>query len=72
MNIIAAAMTAAATSDNAVAIRAKLASAATGLPRTKSIFAIKGVTPQGHVDADVLAAYLKDGTFTKLRLPGLK
>ena len=69
MNIVAAAMTAAGTSDDPVAIRAKLAVAATGLPRSKAIFKINGVTAQGHVDADVLAAYLKDGTFTKLRLP---
>ncbi len=69
MNIIAASMTAAGTTDDAVAIRAKAGAAAVTLPRTKAIFSIKGVTEQGHVDADVLAAYLKDGNFTKLRLP---
>ena len=69
MNIIAASMVAAGTTDDAMAIRAKVGSAAAGLPRSKSIFKINGVTAQGHVDADVLAAFLKDGTFTKLRLP---
>lgn len=69
MNIISAAMVAAGTTEDPVAIRAKLATAAASLPRSKSIFKINGVTAQGHVDADVLAAYLKDGTFTKLRLP---
>jgi branched-chain amino acid transport system substrate-binding protein len=69
MNIISAAMVAAGTTDDAVAIRAKVGVAAAALPRSKAIFSIKGVTPQGHVDADVLAAYVKDGNFTKLRLP---
>lgn len=68
MNIVSAAMVAAGTTDDAVAIRAKVGAAASGLPRGKAIFSIKGVTEQGHVDADVLAAYLKDGAFTKLRL----
>ena len=72
MNIVSAAMVAAGTTDDAVAIRAKVGAAASGLPRGKAIFSIKGVTEQGHVDADVLAAYLKDGAFSKLRLPGLK
>ncbi|MFC4452691.1 ABC transporter substrate-binding protein [Deinococcus sonorensis] len=69
MNLIAAAMTAAGTTEDPVAIRGKLAGAAATLPRSKSIFAIKSVTPQGHVDADVLAAYVKGGKFTRLRLP---
>ena len=69
VNIVVNAMVAAGTTDDAAAIRAKLAAAATALPRTKSIFKINGVTPAGHVDASVLAAYVKDGTFTSLRLP---
>ena len=62
-------MVAAGTTDDANAIRAKLATAAASLPRGKTIFKINGVTPAGHVDAAVLAAFVKDGSFTSLRLP---
>ncbi|WP_425145539.1 ABC transporter substrate-binding protein [Deinococcus sp.] len=69
VNIVVSAMVAAGSTDDAQAIRAKLTSAALSLPRGKTIFKINGVTTAGHVDADVLAAYVKDGQFTRLRLP---
>ncbi len=72
MNVIAKAMELAGTTDDPAAIRAKLGAAATALPRNKQVYNLKGVTAQGHMDADVLAGYFQSGKFLKLRLPNLK
>ena len=72
MNVVAKAMELAGTTDDPAAIRAKLGQAATSLPRNKSVYSLKSVTPQGHMDADVLAGFIQDGKYTKLRLTSLK
>ncbi|ABF46459.1 MULTISPECIES: ABC transporter substrate-binding protein [Deinococcus] len=72
MQAIARAMALAGTTTDPVAIRAKLGQAVTSLPKSVSIYAVKGVTPAGHMDADVIAASVKGGKYTRLRLPNLK
>ena len=72
MNVVAKAMELAGTTDDPSAIRAKLGAAAAALPRTKTVYSLKGVTAQGHMDADVLAGFIQDGKYTKLRLTNLK
>lgn len=72
MQAVARAMVLAGTTTDPVAIRAKLGQAVTSLPKSVSIYAVKGVTPAGHLDADVIAASVKGGKYTRLRLPNLK
>ncbi|AWN23633.1 ethanolamine utilization protein EutJ [Deinococcus irradiatisoli] len=72
MNVVAKAMELAGTTEDPMAIRAKLSQAALALPRNKQVYNLKGVTAQGHMDADVLAGYFQGGKFVKLRLPNLK
>ena len=72
MNVVAKAMELASTTTDVSAIRAKLGAAALALPRSKQVFNLKGVTPQGHMDAEVLAGFIQDGKYTRLRLPNLK
>ncbi|TSA84448.1 ABC transporter substrate-binding protein [Deinococcus detaillensis] len=72
MNVIAKAMELAGTTEDPMAIRAKLGQAATSLPRNKTVYSLKSVTPQGHMDADVLAGFIQDGKYTRLRLTSLK
>ena len=72
MNVIAKAMELAGTTTDPTAIRAKLGAASAALPRSKQIYDLKGVTAQGHMDASVLAGFIQDGKYTKLRLTNLK
>ncbi|GAA5513534.1 hypothetical protein Dcar01_02273 [Deinococcus carri] len=72
MHAVARAMALAGTTTDPVAIRAKLGQAAASLPKSVGIYAVKGVTPAGHLDSDVVAASVKGGKFTKLRLPNMK
>lgn len=72
MNVIAKAIELAGTADDPSAIRAKLGQAATSLARNKSVYNLKSVTSQGHMDADVLAGFVQDGKYTRLRLTSLK
>ena len=72
MNVIAKAMELAGTTEDPMAIRAKLGQAATSLPHSKAVYNLKSVTAQGHMDADVLAGFIQDGKYTKLRLSSLK
>ncbi|EYB68661.1 extracellular ligand-binding receptor [Deinococcus phoenicis] len=72
MHAVARAMALAGTTTDPVAIRAKLGAAVAALPKSVAIYSLKGVTPAGHLDADVVAASVKNGKFTKLRLPNLK
>ncbi|WP_420596352.1 ABC transporter substrate-binding protein [Deinococcus sp.] len=72
MNVVARAMELAGTTSDPAAIRAKLGEASVSLPRGKQVYALKGVTAQGHMDAAVLAGFIQDGKYTKLRLTNLK
>ncbi|GAA5533494.1 ethanolamine utilization protein EutJ [Deinococcus metallilatus] len=72
MQAVARAMALAGTTTDPVAIRAKLGQAVTSLPKSVGIYAVKGVTPAGHLDADVVAASVQGGKYTRLRLPNMK
>lgn len=72
MHAVARAMALAGTTEDPKAIRAKLGAAVAALPKSVAIYSLKGVTAAGHLDANVVAASVKGGKFTRLRLPNLK
>lgn len=69
MNVIAKAMELAGTTEDPAAIKAKLDEAAKALPLSKTVYKLMGVTPNGHVDAEFVIASVKDGKYTRLRVP---
>ena len=69
MHVIAKAMELAGTTSDPKAIRAKLDAAARALPLSKTVYKLAGVTPDGHVDAEFIIASVKNGKYTKLRVP---
>ncbi|MFC4639241.1 ABC transporter substrate-binding protein [Deinococcus hohokamensis] len=69
MNVIARAMELAGTTSDPKAIRAKLDDAAKSLPLNKTVYKLMGVTDNGHVDAEFIIASVKNGKYTKLRVP---
>ncbi|MFC4427924.1 ABC transporter substrate-binding protein [Deinococcus navajonensis] len=69
MNVIARAMELAGTTSDPKAIKAKLDDAAKSLPLSRTVYKLMGVTDNGHVDAEFIIASVKNGKYTKLRVP---
>ncbi len=73
VNMLAKAMELAGNVEDPEKVRAQLVAAAKALPQSKTVLKINGVTAQGHMDTEALAATYKDGKVNKLRyIPTLK
>jgi branched-chain amino acid transport system substrate-binding protein len=66
MHIIAGAMAAAGTADDPAAIRARLGEAAARLPAEQRPYELTGVTEQGHLTGEVIAAFVEGGRYDPL------
>ncbi|HEV2149452.1 MAG TPA: ABC transporter substrate-binding protein [Longimicrobiaceae bacterium] len=69
MHVVAQAMAAAGTATDPEAIRAHLAEGAARIPAERRPYPIEGVTEQGHMLGEVVAAMVRDGRYAEIAVP---